>query len=75
MPSYNKYLIHSDASIKLALEKINGLVQNFTLFVVCDNKILGTLTDGDIRRGLLLGLNGMNWSCSIIVRSVYQKNV
>lgn len=26
-------------------------------------------------RGLLLGLNGMNWSCSIIVRSVYQKNV
>jgi hypothetical protein len=24
-------------------------------------------------RGLLLGLNGMHWSCSIIVRSVYQK--
>lgn len=26
-------------------------------------------------RGLLLGLNGMHWSCSIIVRSVYQKSV
>lgn len=26
-------------------------------------------------RGLLLGLNGIHWSCSIIVRSVYQKKV
>jgi hypothetical protein len=26
-------------------------------------------------RGQLLGLNQMNWSCSIIVKSIYQKNV
>ena len=24
-------------------------------------------------KGFLLGLNGMNWSCSIIVKSIYQK--
>ncbi len=71
MPSYNKYLIHSDASIKLALEKINGLVQNFTLFVVCDNKILGTLTDGDIRRGLLLGLNLENKVSTVMNQQFY----
>jgi dTDP-glucose pyrophosphorylase len=55
MHNFDKYLIPPDASIQHALEKINGLVQNFTLFVFCENKILGTLTDGDIRRGLLSG--------------------
>jgi dTDP-glucose pyrophosphorylase len=43
-------------TIKDALKAINLLESGFTLFVTDSNdKILGTLTDGDVRRGLING--------------------
>ena len=55
--SLNDYIINNTTSLKLALKKLNRLENNFTLFVIDKNKkIIGTLTDGDIRRGLIKGL-------------------
>lgn len=52
------HLINGDATILQALEKLNSLSGGtMTLFVVdSDNRLAGTLTDGDIRRALLRGL-------------------
>lgn len=52
------HLINGDATILQALEKLNSLSGGImTLFVVdSDNRLAGTLTDGDIRRALLRGL-------------------
>ncbi|MFI5451812.1 nucleotidyltransferase family protein [Pedobacter sp. UC225_61] len=49
-------LIPISATIKDALKTLNQLESGFTLFVKdSDDKIVGTLTDGDIRRGLING--------------------
>jgi len=56
MNSLSTYLIPSGSSIISALEKLNQQVLDPILFVVNpDNKLIGSLTDGDIRRGLLSG--------------------
>jgi dTDP-glucose pyrophosphorylase len=58
MKDFNKNIIHSDLSIKEGLEKLNELSgsNNLTLFVINQQgQLVGTLTDGDIRRGLLKG--------------------
>jgi dTDP-glucose pyrophosphorylase len=54
MRSYKKHLILSGCKVKSALEVLNELSQDAILFVV-DNeeKLIGSLTDGDVRRGLL----------------------
>ena len=52
----HKNIIQSNTSIKDALQILNQLGTNLTLFVLSSmNKLEGTLTDGDIRRGLLKG--------------------
>lgn len=54
----NKNILKNSAIIKDALEMINLLQTNdsLTLFIIDANEVLiGTLTDGDIRRGLLNG--------------------
>lgn len=55
----DKYLIDQNASLLTALQMLNQLPgDEMTLFVYDDNKrIIGTLTDGDIRRALLAGLS------------------
>lgn len=56
MNSLSTYLIYIDSTILDALEQLNKQVLNPILFVVdADNKLIGSLTDGDIRRGLLSG--------------------
>lgn len=54
----DKYIISSDATILQALSALNEIGHAAqTLFVVDrDNKMVGTLTDGDIRRSLITGL-------------------
>jgi dTDP-glucose pyrophosphorylase len=54
MRSYNEHLILSGSTVKQALAVLNELSQDAILFVV-DNqeKLIGSLTDGDVRRGLL----------------------
>ena len=55
----NKYLISDTTSIVEALRKLNALSNaGLTLFVQdCNLRIIGTLTDGDIRRYLISGGN------------------
>lgn len=52
-----KYTINKSASIKEALVALDGNTHDWqTLFVVDDDeRMVGTLTDGDIRRGLIRG--------------------
>lgn len=53
----NKHIIDTTATIIQALEKLNALSGSvMTLLVTkADGKLAGTLTDGDVRRGLLKG--------------------
>lgn len=52
------HFIHSGSKIKVALEKLNTLGKDAILFVINDKtELFGSLTDGDVRRGLLKGFN------------------
>ena len=58
MRSYKEHLILSGSTVKQALGVLNDLSQDAILFVVDeDNKLIGSLTDGDVRRGLLNNIN------------------
>ena len=52
--NYKKYLITKDTKVKDAMQMINSLKPKI-LFVVEKDKLLGGLTDGDIRRFLMSG--------------------
>jgi dTDP-glucose pyrophosphorylase len=54
MRPYNEHLIPSGSTVKQALASLNVLSKDAILFVVdSNNKLIGSLTDGDVRRGLL----------------------
>lgn len=57
MEDYQKYLIDLQASIKDALISLNNLSHDVLVLFVMDNeqRMIGTLTDGDIRRYLIAG--------------------
>jgi dTDP-glucose pyrophosphorylase len=56
MKNFKDHIIHHKASIREALNQITNLEQTLTLIVVNDKSQLhGTLTDGDIRRGFVMG--------------------
>lgn len=56
MRIYKDHLILSGSKVKEALLVLNELSQDAILFVVDENdKLIGALTDGDIRRGLIKG--------------------
>ena len=54
----NRHIINSHSTVIQALRQLNELSGGVMTLVVTDdnNKMLGTLTDGDIRRGLLNGI-------------------
>jgi len=55
MINFQKHIIHEDQPLSNALDALNDL-DDLVLFVVGkDNKLTGSLTDGDARRGLLNG--------------------
>lgn len=59
MNSYQKYLIYTDQPAREALRSLEDLLEtdSKTLFIINELQVLtGTITDGDIRRGLLNGL-------------------
>ena len=57
MVNYTQHLIQNTSSIKEALIKLNVLAKDAILFVIDDlGKLQGSLTDGDVRRGLLNGV-------------------
>jgi len=59
MENYN-LVIESTAPLKSALIKLDKSANFHTLVVVQNEKVVGTLSDGDIRRGLIKGLTQSN---------------
>ena len=59
MSCVNKHIINRNHSLLSALKVINAIEQDpLVLFVVDDeNKMVGTLTDGDSRRALIAGVS------------------
>lgn len=56
MRHYKEHLISSGTSIREALKVLDKLAKDAISFVVdADDKLLGSLTDGDVRRGLIEG--------------------
>ena len=54
---HSNYTINIKQSVIDALKKLDKLPTTQTVFVLDNNKkVLGTITDGDIRRGLIKGL-------------------
>ena len=52
--TFKKHLINHNCTVKEALAKLDQLAADAILFVVDeDQKLIGSLTDGDVRRGLL----------------------
>ena len=65
MHNNKEHIINQNETIKTALERINSfrLQQPLVLFVAdSQDKITGSLTDGDIRRGLV---NGVTLDCPV----------
>lgn len=57
MITYHKHLIKKSETIKAALKQLNELAADAILFVVDENhRLIGSMTDGDVRRGFLRGL-------------------
>ena len=53
----NKYTIHPERTLTDAIKKITLNKKQFVLIVDRNNCLLGILTDGDIRRGILKGFS------------------
>jgi len=71
-----KFFINSNSNIKQALANLEKNTLKITLVVDDANKFFGTITDGDIRRGLLKGLNLGDSLRSIVNKKSYTiKNI
>jgi dTDP-glucose pyrophosphorylase len=64
---WRKALLTNGATMREAIRILDEAALQIVLVVSVDGVLLGTLTDGDIRRGLLSGLD-MNNSISSIIR-------
>jgi dTDP-glucose pyrophosphorylase len=57
MNNIETHIIHSTASVRTALIMLDRLAADAILFVADeDHKLIGSLTDGDLRRGFIKGL-------------------
>ena len=58
MDKLTKHTIFKDISVREALKKLDILASDAILFVI-DHKgrLIGSLTDGDLRRGFIKGLS------------------
>lgn len=58
MLNHDQHTIQSGSNIRVALEKLNGVPKTLSLFVLNEyRELVGTLTDGDVRRGLISGIS------------------
>jgi len=69
MKNFDKIKLKTNSTIKQALGIIDSGAMQIALVLDKDNKLLGTVTDGDIRRGLLRGLTLENSIESIIYKT------
>ncbi len=69
MKSYKDHLINVESTIEEALVQLNQLSKDAILFVVDNAGVLvGALTDGDIRRGLIKGIS-ISQNIDLIIQS------
>ncbi len=66
--SWRQALISPDSNLQQAIHRLDETGLQILIFVTGDGSLLGTLTDGDIRRGLLRGLDLASPVQSIIHR-------
>lgn len=65
--NFKEHLIETRSSVESALKRLDQLASDAILFVVDkDDKLIGSLTDGDVRRGLLKGFTIENQVNEII---------
>ena len=65
---WRKALLSSDANIQQAIRNLDASSLQIILVESADDTLVGTITDGDIRRGLLRGLDMHSPIDSIIKR-------
>ncbi len=65
---WRKALLPADATLRQAIRNLDESALQIALVVSPDGTLLGTITDGDIRRGLLRGLDLSSVLTSIIKR-------
>lgn len=66
------HIIPQTASIRSAMERLTAMGENLTLFVINENnQLVGIITDGDIRRGLIRGA-GLDDSLNVIMNVNYK---
>ena len=64
--SFHKNVLYTKSSIKEAVELLQEYKIKVIVIITDDNKVIGTITDGDIRRGLLQNISLSN-DCSTIM--------
>lgn len=69
--SWHNALLASDATLQQAIQNLNNSALQIAMVVAPDGVLLGTLTDGDIRRGLLRGLDMKSSISSIVYREPF----
>jgi len=68
--TFRRHLIKEGSSIKDAMVRLNILARDAIVFIVNEqNQLIGSLTDGDVRRGLIKGS-----SIDSTVEEIMQKN-
>lgn len=73
MHNFSKNIINENASVTEAMKRINDIPDSLTLFVVDSNqRLVGTLTDGDIRRGFIRGLSLNDSTSKFMLRSFHK---
>ena len=67
MRSYSEHLLKQGSTVKEALARLDVLAKDAILFIVDEeNRLIGSLTDGDVRRGFLKGFGLENTVDEII---------
>ena len=56
MKALDNYIVSPDLSVRELMEVIGRNARGIALVTTADRKLLTTLTDGDVRRGLLSGI-------------------
>ncbi|WP_268034979.1 nucleotidyltransferase family protein [Algoriphagus sp. PAP.12] len=58
MQTFHRHILNIDSTVKEALQQLDTLASDAILFLVDqENKLFGSLTDGDLRRGFIKGLD------------------
>ena len=76
--NWKKAMVKNTSSLELVIKKFEKTALQIVLVVGKNKKLIGTITDGDVRRGLLKGLTTKDKIISIInknpVTANYQAN-